>query len=86
MALMGMAAWASLEYEKDSDEGYERTTTIQGHKAFEKYYERQKEGEIGVLVSNRFIVSIKGYNVSMNDIQAALKRIKLDDLVKLVGN
>ncbi len=86
MALMGMAAWTSLEYEKDTDKGYERTTTIEGHKAFEKYYDSQKEGEIGVLVSKRFIVSVKGYNVSMDDIQAALKRIDLDDLEKLAGN
>ncbi len=86
MALMGMAAWASLEYEKDTDEGYERTTMIDGHKAFEKYYDSEKEGEIGVIIENRFVVSVKGYNVKMSDIKSALSKIDLDRLKKLASS
>jgi len=83
MALMGIAAWSSLEYEKDTDEGYERTTMIDGHKAFEKYYSANQDGEIGVIVADRFVVTVKGRQIEMDDLKSALNKIDLDDLADL---
>ena len=83
MVLMGMAAWSNLEFERDSDEGYERTTTIDGHKAYEKYDSDRENGQIALIVNNRFLVSVEGRNVSEKELKSALKRIDLDDLEKL---
>lgn len=79
-AMMGMASWASLEFDKETDNGYEKTTTVDGYKAYEKYNSKSKDGEVAVLVAQRFIVNANGTNVSVDDLKSALKDLDLDDL------
>lgn len=79
---MGLAGWASLEIDRESDDGYEKTTTFSGYKAIEKYNNRSKHGEIKVLLSNRFIVEVDGHDVPMDGIKAAAGKL---DLKKLEG-
>jgi hypothetical protein len=83
--LMGMAAygWAMADFDRETDTGYERTTTYRGHRAFEEYNEVDKSGRIQVLVAGRFAVEIEGSGVTMEDLQAALKRIDLGKLEKM---
>lgn len=80
IAKMGVAAWASVEIDKESDEGYERTVKIDGHKAFEKYEERRGVAELVWLYKDRYIISLKGKGVDGDDLRRALKRIDYDDL------
>ena len=40
MAAMGLAAWANLSIDKEDSNGYERTTKIDGHKAYLKAVDR----------------------------------------------
>jgi hypothetical protein len=79
---MGLAGWASLEIDRESDDGYEKTTTFSGRKAVEKYNNGSKHGEIKVLLSNRFIVEVDGHQMKMDDIKAAAGKL---DLKKLEG-
>ena len=51
-----------------------------GNKAFEKSDSRSRRGEIKVLVGGRFIVEVKGRNVKVDDIKAAVGQL---DLAKL---
>ncbi len=83
MAMMGMAAWAMAEVDKETATGYEKTTTIDGHKAYEKYDNEGKDGELNVLVGNRFIVTVKGRNVSMDQMKDTLDDIDLSKLAKM---
>lgn len=83
MAMMGLAAWASVTIDREDSDGYERTTTINGHKALEKYSKRNNSGEIAILVDERFIVTIEGRNIDMKDLRAAVKSIQIDKLQKL---
>ncbi|RYU95283.1 transposase [Emticicia agri] len=79
-AIMGMAAWAMVDVDKENESGYEKTTTYKDHKAFEKYSNTNKDGELAVLLANRFVVSVKGNNVSMDKIKATLEDIDLGKL------
>lgn len=72
--------WASMEVDKEDDNGYERSTTIGGNKALEKYNSQDKRGEIQVLVNKHFTVEVSGYNVTMDQIKGAVAKI---DLAKL---
>jgi hypothetical protein len=72
---------AGLEVDKETENGYERTSTIGGRKVFEKYNSKSKRGEIKALVGNRFVVEIDGDDVPMEAIKEALTS-KLD-LAKL---
>jgi hypothetical protein len=82
-AIMGMAAWAMVDIDKEDGSGYEKTTKYKDHKAFEKYNTNDKDGEIAVLLANRFVVSVKGNNVSMDKIKATLDDIDLGKLADM---
>ncbi len=83
MATMAMAAWTMADIDKETTTGYEKTTKIEGFKAFEKYDNESKDGEINVLVADRFVVNVHGNNVSVDQMKESLKDIdlgKLEDL------
>ncbi len=52
-------AWVNIEIDKEGDSGYERTTTVAGRKAYERYSKATRTGELDVIVGGRFIVGIK---------------------------
>ncbi|WP_375445468.1 transposase [uncultured Fibrella sp.] len=79
-AMMGMAAWSMVDMDKETESGYEKTTKINDNKAYEKYDNTNKSGEIAVLVKNRYIVTIKGNGVDMTKIKAVLDDVDLDKL------
>lgn len=79
----GMAAWSLVEVDRETDNGYERTTTINGHKAFETYDSKRKEGQISVIVEDRFIVNIEGDRIASDkDLKRAFDALNLDKLKK----
>jgi hypothetical protein len=80
LAALGLAA---VEIDKETDDGYERTTTLGGNKAFEKYNNKSKNGELKVLVGNRFIVEIDGDDIPMDAIKDAVSKVDLAKLQSL---
>ena len=82
--LAGMAAyaWAATDVERESDDGYEKTSSFNGFKSHEKWTKSSNSGEISVLVGGRFVAEVSGYNTSMDALKDALKQI---DLKKLDG-
>lgn len=82
-ALMGMAAWSMMDMDKENENGYEKTTTYKGNKAYEKYNSKNKDGEMAVIVAKRFVVTVRGNNVEMDKVKDTLDDIdlgKLEDL------
>jgi hypothetical protein len=80
---LGMVGWASVEIDRETETGYEKSTVLGGNKAFEKYDTRSKRGEVKVLVGNRFIVEVRGRNVSVDDMKAAAGKLDLAKLATL---
>lgn len=85
--LAGMAtyAWARTEVDRESDNGYEKTSTIGGYKSREKYDKPSKSGEVSVLVGDRFVVEVDGNNVDMDAIKSALGKVDLGKLNSMKG-
>jgi len=83
VAAMAQYAWTVHEVDRETDTGYEKTTTIDGHKALEKYDREGKWGEIQCLVKGRFNVELRGNDVDMDTIKGALKTIDLAKLESL---
>ena len=79
---LGLAGWASVEIDRETETGYEKSTVLGGNKAFEKYDTRSKHGEVKVLVGSRFIVEVRGRNVKV-DIKAAVGKLDLAKLAAL---
>lgn len=77
---MGMTSWTMMQYSRETDTGYEKTTTINGCKGMEKYDTQNKEGSLQLLVADRFIVDIQGYNTAMDAIKKVVDQIDLKKL------
>jgi hypothetical protein len=48
-----------MKFERESSEGYEKSTELNGMPTFEKWNEEGKDNEVTVLVGKRFIVSVE---------------------------
>ena len=82
-ATMMAAAWASGEIDRETETGFERTTTINGNKAKEEYDSANKAGSTDVLVAGRFLVEVSGDDVSAEAIRAAVEKVDLAKLAAL---
>jgi hypothetical protein len=83
VSTMTLAAWSIAEIDKETTEGYEKTTKVEGYKAFEKYNNKTKAGELNVLVEERYIVDIEGDKLSMEQLKEVLKSLDLTKLASL---
>ena len=62
-AQMLIAPWAMFlasGYSRETNEGYEKATTVSGHPGFERWEKGAKRGELNVFVGKRFLVTIEG--------------------------
>ena len=73
-------AWVNVEIDKEGTSGYERTTTVSGRKAYERYDRTTRTGELDVIVAGRFIVGAKATGVEMGVFKEAVAKL---DLAKL---
>ena len=85
LAGMAMYAWATTEIDRETETGYEKTSTFNGYKSHEKYDKSNKSGELSALVGGRFAVEIEGYGVEMNAIKDAMNKVDLKKLDSMKG-
>ena len=85
-SLSGLASLAQKfdpSMEKETATGYERTTKVNGQLVHERYDRRAKSGEVGVMVANRFSVTVEGSGVDPAALTEALKAIDLASLATM---
>ena len=66
-AQMLIAPWAMFlasGYSRETNEGYEKATSVAGHPGFERWEKDSKRGELNVFVGKRFLVTIEGDNLA----------------------
>jgi hypothetical protein len=70
--------WLKMKINKESTEGFERTTEVEGFPAYEKFDIRNQTGEVTILVGDRFIVNIttRGMSESAPRQVAAMMNLK----------
>lgn len=73
-------AWVNVEIDKEGTSGYERTTTVAGRKAYERYDTASRTGELDVIVAGRFIVGAKATGVDMKVFKEAVAKLDLEKL------
>ena len=79
-SLAGMAAAMEPKVDKETDTGYEKTTTANGRRTHESYDRRSQQGEVKILLAGRFEVQVNGNGVKVEAIKAALGAIDLNRL------
>ncbi len=77
MGAMSMAAWAMVDMDKEDDNGYERTGTLNGHKSFEKFRKQGSDCELGVLVEKRFVVTANCRGCDMETMRSVVQSLDL---------
>jgi hypothetical protein len=80
---MASAAWAMVDIDRESDRGYEKTSTVDGRRMHEKWNTKDKHGEVDMIVGGRFIVEIRGTGIEMKDLKQAINAIDLKKLEAL---
>jgi len=77
---MGMLApWATLEQDKETDDGYEKMGKVNGRQVHEKY---SKHGQnlYRVIVANRFLVEASGSNVDLAVLRQVVNSVGFQQL------
>ncbi len=64
MLLMPVRMMVATGYSRETSNGYEKAVSVNGMPAVEKWNSAGKDGELTVLVNDRFIVQFDGRNVS----------------------
>ena len=81
--LMGLASWASIQQEKEDDNGSERTLKVDGRLVHEKTSKRGGSNEFGLVLGERFLVSASGVGVDLKDLRSAVTSLDLAKLESL---
>ena len=78
--------WMNLDIDKETSDGYEKTSTISGRKMMEKWNKGSKHGEVTMVVGNRFMVEVNANGVDMNDVKALLAKVDIAKLESMKGD
>ncbi|UCD53252.1 MAG: hypothetical protein JSW27_11520 [Phycisphaerales bacterium] len=79
---MAMAGWAVTQVDTQTDTGYEKTVTYQGHEAYEQYDRGDSSGSFRVFAGDRFVVEVSGTDVTMVTIKQAMGQVDLKKLLE----
>ncbi len=85
LGAMPFGVWANATFNRESTDGFERTTKIGGYPAQETFSESAGISNIEVLVANRFLVSAGGTQ-AFDVVRALVERVDLAGLAAKAGN
>lgn len=81
--LMALAGFASIDSDKQTDHGYDKTFKQDGRLVHEKWDSRDKRGEYSIVLGERFTVKVSGNADSMDQLKAAVASLDLAGLEAL---
>jgi hypothetical protein len=73
----------TMDFHRETADGYERTRTLQGFPAFERLHRPTGTGEVSLMVGGRVGVHVQGKGVPMTTIEAAVSGLNLSALAAL---
>ncbi len=83
-ALAAMGAALNVQSNKQTESGYEKTNTIDGRLVTEKW-NKDGNGEFGMLVKNRFMVQAEGKVASIDELKAAVAAVGVGQLESMAN-
>jgi hypothetical protein len=63
LALMPFQMMLATKFSKETGTGYEKSTSVSGQPALEKWDKESRSGELSIIAANRFIVAITGSGI-----------------------
>jgi predicted small lipoprotein YifL len=84
MLLVPFSMFLTSGYEKETEDGYEKSAKIGEYPGFEKWNKSSKSGELTAIVNKRFIVQVNGHDIpDPKVLQDAMASIDLKKLASL---
>jgi hypothetical protein len=83
MLMIPYSMFLTSGYEKETEDGYEKSTTVGEFPGWEKWNTENKDGELNVIVNKRFIVRVDGD--SLDDVKTLRTAMASVDLNKLAA-
>jgi hypothetical protein len=83
-AIAGIASQFGVEQDREDENGYERTGTVEGQMQTEQWNHASNRGKFGKVVANRFMIEADGNAESIDELKAAVNAIDEGDLKELV--
>ena len=80
LAQLGFAAWAKVEIDRESDDGYEKTYTKDGVRYHEEYDTDRQRGSLKALFQERLILSIEIREMPASTFGKIVKKLDIEDL------
>ncbi len=78
--------WMNIEIDKETSNGYEKTSNVGGRKLHEKWSKSSQHAEVKMVVGNRFMVEVDARGVDVNDVKALLAKIDVAKLESMKGD
>ena len=78
--------WMNIEIDKETSNGFEKTSTVGGRKLHEKWSKSSQHAEVKMVVGNRFMVEVDARGVDINDVKALLAKIDVAKLESMKGD
>jgi hypothetical protein len=84
MLLVPFSMFLTTGYEKETEDGYEKSAKVGEYPGFEKWNKSSKSGELTAIVNKRFIVQVNGHEIpDPKVLQDAMSSIDLKRLASL---
>ena len=84
MLLVPFSMFLTTGYEKETEDGYEKSTKVGDFPGFEKWNKGNKNGELTAIVNKRFIVQVNGHDIAdPKVVHEAMASIDLKKLASL---
>ncbi|MDB5323306.1 MAG: transposase [Phycisphaerales bacterium] len=77
------AAWTTIEIDKESDNGFEKTIKIKDNPGFLTWQKDGKHGQVQLLVGGRYVVSVQTDNIPSDQVIKVAEALPLDKLAAL---
>ena len=84
LGAMAQAGFAMSEIDRETETGYERSTTYKGYRAMEEYDSRYEKGSIVLMAEHRLNIEINGKTTDMEQVKGALDVLDLDAIIGLI--
>jgi hypothetical protein len=84
LILAPMSMFLVAGYEEKTDDGYKKYSPVAGSPGYEEWQGRSRQGEMTVILNNRFVINATGHNVdSVEPVRAVVQALDLARLAAM---
>ena len=84
LMLVPFSMFLTSGYEKETEDGYEKSTKVGDYPGWEKWNKTGKSGELNAIVNKRFIVQVRGHEIDDPKVlHAAMASVDMKKLASL---